>query len=61
MGSGSEKNSYGSTTLDDMLVAVCPYRDKFYIAVKGFLAIPILFNEKYPKMHEAAKIKLINI
>jgi hypothetical protein len=30
----------------------------FYVAVKNSFAVPVLFNEKYPKMHEAAKLTL---
>jgi hypothetical protein len=41
-----------------MLVADFLNREKFYVALKSFLAVPVLFNEKYPKMHEAAKLKL---
>jgi hypothetical protein len=35
-----------------------PYGEKIYFAVKSFLAVPVLSNEKYPKMCEAAKLTL---
>jgi hypothetical protein len=31
---------------------------RFYVAMNSFLTVPELFNEKYPKMHEAAKLTL---
>jgi hypothetical protein len=44
----------------EMLSADFPYGEKFLRYGEIFLAVPALFNEKYPKMHEAANHKLSN-